>query len=168
MGSTELFQGQERKVIIISTVRSSIDQIGFDICHNLGFLQNPKRFNVATTRACSLVIVVGNPHVLATDPHWVCLLRECVRLGAYRGVPLPKGLSTPQPPPGAAGGGNDGGGEGKDTYDNNIYHHNSSGGEGEVEAGRMSDQLADDLEALMLGASERVQQEGLEMPTWGA
>lgn len=32
--------------------------------HCLGFLCNPKRFNVAVTRAKALLIVVGNPHVL--------------------------------------------------------------------------------------------------------
>lgn len=31
---------------------------------SLGFLCNPKRFNVAITRAKALLIVVGNPHVL--------------------------------------------------------------------------------------------------------
>jgi helicase MOV-10 len=49
VGSTEMFQGQERQVIIISAVRSSLSFIGFDVQHSIGFLDNPKRFNVAGT-----------------------------------------------------------------------------------------------------------------------
>ena len=89
VGSTELFQGQERRVIIITTVRSSEDYVGFDVRHQLGFLDNPKRFNVAITRAQSLLVVVGNPLVLMLDPHWRALIRLCVAKGAYRGVALP-------------------------------------------------------------------------------
>jgi helicase MOV-10 len=100
VGSTELFQGQERRVIIISTVRSSEDYIGFDRKHNLGFLDNPKRFNVAITRAKALLIIVGNPAVLKHDKHWGALLRLAIDKGAYTGVP---------PPPDAPdGGGPDG------------------------------------------------------------
>ena len=54
-------------MIIISTVRSNADHIGFDLKHNLGFLDNPKRFNVAVTRAQALLIIVGNPSVLGRD-----------------------------------------------------------------------------------------------------
>jgi hypothetical protein len=89
VGSTEMFQGQERRVIIISTVRSSEDYVGFDVRHQLGFLDNPKRFNVAITRAQALLVVVGNPSVLTLDPHWRELIRLAVAKGAYRGVALP-------------------------------------------------------------------------------
>ena len=35
-----------------------------DAANKLGFLANPKRFNVAVTRARALMVVVGNPHIL--------------------------------------------------------------------------------------------------------
>ena len=70
VGSTEEFQGQERRIIIISTVRSKPTLIGEDYMHKLGFLNNPKRFNVAITRAKALMVVIGNPHLLSMDKWW--------------------------------------------------------------------------------------------------
>ena len=86
VGSTEMFQGQERQIIIISTVRSSLEMLSFDVKHKIGFLNNPKRFNVAVTRASSLLIIVGNPNVFVSDPHWGKVLRSCQELGAYKGI----------------------------------------------------------------------------------
>lgn len=42
MGSVEEFQGQERKVIIVSTVRSSVNYVKMDQDFNIGFLSNEK------------------------------------------------------------------------------------------------------------------------------
>lgn len=86
VGSTEEFQGQERLVMIISTVRSDSNLLQNDFRHRLGFLKNKKRFNVAVTRAKALLIIVGNPYTLRQDVCWHRLLEFCRRKGAYRGV----------------------------------------------------------------------------------
>uniref|UniRef100_A0A8C5SSZ1 RNA helicase Mov10l1 n=1 Tax=Laticauda laticaudata TaxID=8630 RepID=A0A8C5SSZ1_LATLA len=88
VGSVEEFQGQEFSVIIIS-VRSNetllIDERPF-----LGFLANSKRFNVAITRSKALLIVVGNPHVLAKDPCFNALLEYSLMNDVYIGCDLPQ------------------------------------------------------------------------------
>lgn len=66
VGTTEVFQGQERMVMIVSTVRASSS--------HLGFLDNTKRFNVAITRAQALLIVVGDPRLLSRDRCWEKLI----------------------------------------------------------------------------------------------
>ncbi|KAI7807754.1 putative helicase mov-10-B.1 [Triplophysa rosa] len=44
VGSVEEFQGQERKVIVVSTVRSSVNYVKMDQDFNIGFLSNEKVF----------------------------------------------------------------------------------------------------------------------------
>ncbi|KAM9596015.1 LOW QUALITY PROTEIN: helicase MOV-10 [Morphnus guianensis] len=87
VGSVEEFQGQERRVILISTVRSCSEYLQLDQTFKLGFLKNPKRLNVAITRAKALLIVVGNPAVLSKDHHWQRFLRYCRAEGGYTGYP---------------------------------------------------------------------------------
>ncbi|KAL9161630.1 hypothetical protein ABFS82_07G034200 [Erythranthe guttata] len=100
VGSVEQFQGQEREVIIISTVRSTVKHNEFDRLHYLGFLSNSRRFNVAITRARSLLVVIGNPHILCKDPYWNNLLWYCVDNDSYKGCFLPEreDLSVEGPP----------------------------------------------------------------------
>ncbi|XP_072026014.1 RNA helicase Mov10l1-like [Amphiura filiformis] len=90
VGSVEEFQGQERMIMIISTVRSTESLVDFDVRHHLGFVSNPKRFNVSITRAQALQIIIGNPHVLSKDRYWRALLRYCVNQQAYIGCDLPE------------------------------------------------------------------------------
>ncbi|NWY03235.1 SDE3 helicase, partial [Nothoprocta ornata] len=88
VGSVEEFQGQERRVVLISTVRSCSAYLRLDDTFQLGFLKNPKRLNVALTRAKALLIVVGNPAVLGKDPHWRRFLTYCKEEGGYTGYPF--------------------------------------------------------------------------------
>jgi helicase MOV-10 len=76
---------QERRVIIISTVRSNTNFVEFDINHTLGFVANPRRFNVAITRAQALLIIVGDPVVLSLDPMWREFLDYIHASGGWRG-----------------------------------------------------------------------------------
>jgi len=85
VGSVEEFQGQERKVIIISTVRSSREFVEYDLRHTLGFVANPRRFNVAVTRAQALLIIVGDPQVLSLDPLWRSFLNYIHNNGGWTG-----------------------------------------------------------------------------------
>lgn len=47
-----------------------------------------QRFNVALTRAMSKLIIIGCPHVLATDPKWLQYIELCEKYGTYFGAPL--------------------------------------------------------------------------------
>eukprot|EP00794_Sanderia_malayensis_P006229 gene6229-6945_t len=85
VGSVEEFQGQEKRIIIISTVRSNKDHLHLDAKFRLGFLKNPKRFNVSITRARALLIVIGNPFVLSNDFFWNRFLEFCVEKKCYVG-----------------------------------------------------------------------------------
>jgi helicase MOV-10 len=86
VGSVETFQGQERRCIIISTVRSDSGFLAYDAKYSLGFIANAKRFNVAMTRAKALLIVIGCPQVLATDQNnWLPLLKFCHRNKSWLG-----------------------------------------------------------------------------------
>uniref|UniRef100_A0A8B9GB15 RNA helicase n=1 Tax=Amazona collaria TaxID=241587 RepID=A0A8B9GB15_9PSIT len=95
VGSVEEFQGQEYKAVILSTVRSCEGLLDDDK-YCLGFLFNPKRFNVAVTRAKALLIVIGNPHVLAKDPCFCALLEYSLMNGVYVGCDLPPELECLQ------------------------------------------------------------------------
>ncbi|NXY41678.1 M10L1 helicase, partial [Ceuthmochares aereus] len=95
VGTVEEFQGQECMVIILSMVRS-YDSLLSDDRDCLGFVSDPKRFNVAITRAKALLIVVGNPHVLVRDPCFCALLQYSLINKAYVGCDLPSELECLQ------------------------------------------------------------------------
>ncbi|KAK9743690.1 AAA domain [Popillia japonica] len=95
VGTTEVFQGREKRIIIISTVRSKHDLLLVDEKYKLGFVKNEKRLNVALTRAKSKLIVIGNPHILGNtynpknqgsgDKNWEFYIKFCETKQAFFG-----------------------------------------------------------------------------------
>ncbi len=71
------FQGQERDVIYISLVRSNGK-------HEIGFLQDYRRMNVAMTRARMLLVVVGDSATIGMNKFYQAFLDYVAEHGAYR------------------------------------------------------------------------------------
>lgn len=63
INTADSFQGQEKDIIIISTVRSNEKNL-------IGFLKDDRRTNVALTRARYLLVVVGNGNCLSSSGTW--------------------------------------------------------------------------------------------------
>jgi superfamily I DNA and/or RNA helicase len=71
------FQGEERDVIYISLVRSN-DK------HEIGFLNDLRRMNVAITRAKKKLVVIGDSATIGSSPFYQSFLEYCEKNGAYR------------------------------------------------------------------------------------
>lgn len=94
IGTVEEFQGQERDIVLISTVRSSTDLIKIDLKYALGFACSPKRMNVAISRARALLYICGNPHLLSHTDKWREFIKYCVDNDAYIGCDLPDSITS--------------------------------------------------------------------------
>lgn len=89
VGTTEQYQGREKRVILVSTVRSQAqDEVPRDMKFALGFVGNLKRSNVALSRARSALVLVGNLRLLSADAHWHHVIKIAQHMGCCRGQPF--------------------------------------------------------------------------------
>jgi ATP-dependent RNA/DNA helicase IGHMBP2 len=71
------FQGEERDVIYISLVRSNEK-------HEIGFLNDLRRMNVAITRAKKKLVVIGDSATIGSSSFYQQFLEYCEKHGLYR------------------------------------------------------------------------------------
>lgn len=95
IGSVEIFQGKEKPIIIVSTVRSQMNNIGFldskkvgrVVYESVSTISNKhflflfcfvwQRLNVLLTRAKCLLIIIGDADTLAKDEDWCYVIQFC-------------------------------------------------------------------------------------------
>ena len=83
IGTVEEFQGQERQIILLSTVRTAEKYISIDQKYGLGFLECEKRINVSISRARTLLIVFGKADILKINRCWRKLIDYCHQNGTF-------------------------------------------------------------------------------------
>jgi DNA polymerase III delta prime subunit len=88
VGGVEDYQGQERDVMIISTVLTSRVPT-YERYGALGLFGDDRRFNVALTRGVGLCIVIGHPMHLYSDRNWREFMEYCDEYGCCMGAPCP-------------------------------------------------------------------------------
>ncbi len=77
INTVDSFQGQEKKIVMISLVRSNEGG-------EIGFLKDYRRMNVAMTRAQEKLIIVGDSATIGNDAFYAKMLEYVEQIGGYR------------------------------------------------------------------------------------
>lgn len=60
INTVDSFQGQEKDIILVSTVRANDRK-------DIGFMKDERRINVAITRSKHLLIIIGNADTIGSN-----------------------------------------------------------------------------------------------------
>jgi DNA polymerase III delta prime subunit len=84
-GPVEVFQGQEASIVFITTSRGmrTTGSSGALAEDGIGFLSNPRRMNVAVTRARDCLVVVASSTVIKASPLLKGLAAAAVMMGCF-------------------------------------------------------------------------------------
>lgn len=85
VGMVEDYQSMERHVIILSLTRTNKSLMQADVTSGEGLFRQPKRMNVALTRAERVLVVVGEPNIMREDKAWGQWLGFCKDNGLWYG-----------------------------------------------------------------------------------
>nr|VWO97719.1 Transcriptional repressor TUP1 [Ganoderma boninense] len=89
LGTVDIFQGQEAKIVIVSLVRNSGQpETGRA---SIGFLKSPNRINVALSRAKHGLYIFGNVANLRQNPTWSTILNDMEDRGQIASPAFPGG-----------------------------------------------------------------------------
>ena len=82
IASIDSFQGKEKDIIIVSTVRAC------PMSNSVGFLADMRRMNVAITRAKIGLFIIGRADTLSLNPTWAMLIENAqITRNAYLEIP---------------------------------------------------------------------------------
>ena len=84
IGPMDAFQGLESRFVVLCTTRTRERFLKEDSIKGMGVVNEPKKFNVAITRAKQGLVVIGNPWTLEQDPHWDAFMHFCWRNGLWQ------------------------------------------------------------------------------------